>query len=552
MRRIILSMTAAMLSCTLFAQTDSLKAVVNVHNEYNPVHIKVNKKSFVPTVAVGSNNSAPQYEFTSEAMPYSGFVSERDTKGLAKEQSRQYSGYARAGYGIGNELDVKVAYNRDITPKDNIRFFGAIDGYKTGIERFQGNSKWHSRMYSSVAGLGYTHAFRGLRLGIGGDFGNRVFNYQSKEIAPNARSSQNSMNYGVYIDGESTLTGAFNYRFNAAYMDNSRKYTIDSNRAISERRANAGVEAWYVIDDDEIRKVCIDVNFDAFLYNSTLLKAANPYSNYFSIDVDPYIDFVLRGWDVRLGSRMNLLTANGSLFAISPDIKVKKALGRGLSLYVTATGGRTANSFARIESITPYWNFDESLSKQLKPTYRIVDAVAGATFSAGAFSMDFATGYAYTKDDLMQHYTKMPVQPYDVVYSDFTQCNTHNVHVSLRAGYDLGGWLRIAGDSRYDFWGCGNSELLMMKPEVTCNLMAEVKPFKGFTLNVGYNFTYYTKSAGARTDSKSDLNARINYNIFPWLGVYVQGSNLLNDRYLEYAGYETRGVRGLLGVSANF
>ena len=45
---------------------------------------------------------------------------------------------------------------------------------------------------------------------------------------------------------------------------------------------------------------------------------------------------------------------------------------------------------------------------------------------------------------------------------------------------------------------------------------------------------------------------KASYDIFPWLGVYIRGENLLGDRYFEYAGYETRGARGLFGVTANF
>ena len=552
MRRIIISAAAAMLSCTLFAQTDSLRAVVNVHNEYNPVHINVNKKSFVPTTAIGSSKSTPEYEFTSEAMPYTGFVSERDTREVTKEPPRLYSGYARAGYGTGNGLDVKAAYNRDITARDNIRFFGALDGYKTGIRRFRERGKWDSRMYSSAAGIGYTHNFNALKLDVGGDFGNRVFNYQRKENAAGTGNSQNSMNYGVYLNGESAPGSTFGYRFNAAYMDYSRKYSAGSDKGINEKRICAGVGIWYGIENREVRKAGFAVSVDAYLFNRTLRKAAHPYRDYCLINADPFIDFMFGGWDMHLGAKMNLLTANGPVFAIAPDIKIRNAFDERVSLYASATGGRTGNSLAHIGSITPYWNFDNEASTRLKPTYRIADTEAGATFTAGAFSLDVAAGYAYTKDDVLQYCSEGTDVPYDIIYSNIAQCNTHDVHVSLGAGYDLGGWLRIAGDCRYDFWDCSKRALLMMKPEVTCNLNAEVKPFRGFTFNVGYNFMLFTKSAGTRANSKNDLSARINYNIFPWLGVYIQGSNLLNDRYLEYAGYEARGARGLLGVSANF
>jgi outer membrane cobalamin receptor len=92
-----------------------------------------------------------------------------------------------------------------------------------------------------------------------------------------------------------------------------------------------------------------------------------------------------------------------------------------------------------------------------------------------------------------------------------------------------------------------------MKPEITCNVNAELKFFGDLTVNAGYNFTQFTKSEeGKRVNFKNDVNLRLSYRITPRLGVYIQGHNLLNDNYYEYAGYETLGARGLLGVTANF
>ena len=152
MRRFILSI-AVLLSCTAYAQTDTLRAVVNVHNEYNPVHIKVNKKSFVPTTTASeTRKSSPSYEFTREAMPFGGFVSERSTKELLKGEEKPYYGYARAGYGTDNGLDLKAAYRRDITARDNINAVASVDGYKSELDGVF--NEWESRMYRSMASLG--------------------------------------------------------------------------------------------------------------------------------------------------------------------------------------------------------------------------------------------------------------------------------------------------------------------------------------------------------------------------------------------------------------
>ena len=127
MKKNILAIAAIMLSCTLFAQTDSLRAVVNVNNEYNPVQIKVNKKNFTPNISKGSKTSAPRYEFTTEAMPYKGFVSERNTDELLPGQETPYNGYVRLGYGVTNEVDLKASYNLDVTDRDNFKMAASME-----------------------------------------------------------------------------------------------------------------------------------------------------------------------------------------------------------------------------------------------------------------------------------------------------------------------------------------------------------------------------------------------------------------------------------------
>ena len=552
MKRNILAIATFMLSCTLFAQTDSLRAVVNVSNEYNPVQIKVSKKSFTPTIDNRRRTTAPEYEFTKEAMPYHGFVSERDTKGLLPGQESLYNGYLRFGYGITNELDAKASYNLDITERDNLRASASMDGYNKELDGLY--NKWDSRMYNSCVNLGYTHTFDRLWLNVAGDFNNRVFNYQNAGYSQYVTDKQNSKNYGLHVNGASTGVDGYGYRFNAAFTHNSRKYSTGIEEGIYENRINAGGGAWYDIGNSELRRVGILINADIFLYNKELRESTSGYDNYSSVDIDPYLDFNLGGWELRLGTRMNLVTANGAAFAIAPDIKLEKSFATNVSFFAKATGGRTDNNFSKLESITPYWGFDKEVSKQLKPTYKVLDAAVGSTITFEPLSIDLAAGYVYTKDDLLQKVElHKSFSRHAFIYSNFAQKNTHDAFFSARVGYDYGGWLKISGDARYDYWECDNHDLLVMKPEITLNLNAEVKPLRGLVVNAGYNFTRFTDGEeGARLVNKNDLNLRVSYNITPCLGAYLQGNNLLDKKYYEYAGYLTRGLHGVIGLTANF
>ena len=552
MKKSILAISAIMLSCTLFAQTDSLRAVVNVNNEYNPVQMSVSKRNFTPTIGNHSQTATPGYVFTKEAIPFRSFLSERYTQEAFPGQESPKNGYVRLGYGVINELDLKASYGMDITERDNIRFAASMDGFKKELDGMY--NKWDSRMYNSAVDLGYTHTFNKLWLNVAGDFNNRVFNYQNVGFSQLATDKQNSKNYGLRVKGASKTCDGYGYSFNSAFTHNSRKYSTGMEERISESRINAGGAAWYNIDNSELKRVGIIVDFDAFIYNGNLRKSAFGYNNYGSIDFDPYLDFRFGDWDLRLGTRMNFVTANSCVFAIAPDIKLSKSIADNAILYVKATGGRTDNNFAKLESITPYWGFDKDVSSQLKPTYKILDASVGSTITFEPLSIDFASGYAYTKNDLLQQIEFIKVTTrHAFIYSNFAQKNTHDAFITARVGYDRGGWLKVAGDIRYDYWECDNHDLLVLKPKMAINLHAEAKPLRGLTIKAGYNFTRFTKSeANTRITDRNDLCLRASYDIKPWLGAYIQGNNLLNNKYYQYAGYLARGAHGVIGLTANF
>ena len=92
-----------------------------------------------------------------------------------------------------------------------------------------------------------------------------------------------------------------------------------------------------------------------------------------------------------------------------------------------------------------------------------------------------------------------------------------------------------------------------MKPQITVDVNAEARIIENLTLRMGYNFTRYTESATrGRINNKNDLYARISYQITKRYGAYIQGNNLLNSQYFDYAGYATRGIRASLGATVNF
>lgn len=538
MKRDILLLTALLLCGTLFAQEDTRNAVVSVENDYNPTVVTVNKKNFTPTVEGKSSARPAELVFSKQATPYTGFTSERDARELLPVQERTLPGYLRAGYGIRNDIDAKLAYGLDLGKRSYLRLLGAFDGFKCDVKEPDG--KWNSRMYNTAVVADFAYKFKKLTINVNGGFNNRAFNYRRAAAYSGASDRQHHMGYNVGLSGVSQLVGPLSYTFKADYTHSLVSYNGGAESPFTEERINAGTVIAHEIYRKYLRSAGIEVDFNGFIYNGS------NYSDFLSMDFNPFVNYNFSDWKIKLGAKFNFRTANGAVFAASPDITVDKALTKRISFYANVTGGRKDNGFRTIEGISPYWG---DLDKQIKPTYRIVDITAGTRLTLEPLSFDVFAGYVLAKDDLLQYVDDARDSQSQLVYTHFAQEMTNNVHVGTRIGYDCGGWLNVAADAKYDYWTCKTSDYLMLRPEFTANVKVELFPIKNMNLKIGYNYTHYTKGL---VNDKHDLHARLSYVINRYVGAFLQGDNLLNGKYYEYAGYYTRGIRGMLGVNVNF
>ena len=547
MKKALLLISALALSGVITAQNDNRNAVVNVENDYNPEVIAAEKKIFTPSDETVTDNGPITLIFSKTGKAYNGFTSETEITDAMPQKEMPFPGYARLGYGLTNDIDAKVAYRNRLGKNGTFKAYAGFDGYNSMVNGVSVD-EWKSRMFNTQAGIGYKYDFKGITLGIDGDFKNNVFNYQSIDNTTDLTDKQDGQNYRVGISGKSNLSGAWSYNFKGDFEYITRNWSSGKKAPISEMRYAVGGAVNYEVLSKWLNNAGIDLNMDAYSYNSTLRNANKGYDKYFSIDANPHFGLTFGKWNVGVGAKMNFLTRGRGFFAIAPDIKAASNLKDNISVYGSITGGRVNNGFARLEERTPYWGFVEGGSTRLKPTYRIVDVNLGTRISFEPLSIGFSVGYAYTKDDIIQ----VMEQKDGLVYSNFAQDNTHHAFASLNLGYDLRGWLKLSADARYNYWDCKENTLLIMKPEVAVNLNAEARIIENLTFRVGYNYTLYTKTDNGRMADKHDLHARVSYQINKRFGAYIQGSNLLNCKYYEYAGYMTRGARGSLGATVNF
>lgn len=551
MRKFSILATLLLATGTLFAQKDSIGAIIQVENDYAPVVVKATKMSFTPQIEIPKDYTPLDLVFSQEGEPFKRFIAQRNIKEVLPTQEASLPGYARAAYGTGGNVDLKAAYRFNISERDNVNIFASLDGYNTTID--QDETEWDSRFYTTWINADYTHKFDKLSLGIDANILKKVYNYNTIAPLPGYTNKQNTGSYALGVNAKSHTMGAFSYNAYARFTMNSRNYSMATDESIAENRFSVGGNVRYELPYENVRSIATNIDVDGFLYNSGLKPAEGPgihdqYKDYALIRVNPYTTMRFGDWRAHLGLHADFVTAGAPFAAIAPDLKIEGPLANGITAYASAIGGRRANSFEIIEQLSPYWDYIPG-TRQFTTSYNVCDISAGIRTSYNALSTNIYAGFSYTIDDLMPS-----VAARSNIYTDFVQAGSRDIYVGVLAAYDYDGWLDIEANLRYDKQGCSkNDALLMYKPMLTAGLNARARIIEGLYANISYTFTSYTEgNEGEQIEDKSNLEARVSYRLHEQINLFVQGSNLLNSEHQVYPGYVAQGVNAMIGASFNF
>lgn len=552
-------LSAIMLAASnLFAQNDTIGAVIQVENNYAPVVVKATKMGFTPQIEIASDHAPLNLIFSQKGEPFKRFVSQRNVKDVLPTQEMCLPGYARLGYGTGNNLDLKAAYRFSFGKRDRLTLFASMDGYNTDID--YNDEEWRSRFYTTEINADYTHNFDNLTLGVEADIKNSVFNYMQPIFyannlrMPEATDKQNCGSYALLVKAASNTMGALSYKAYAGFTINNRKYSASIAENIGETRLRAGGTVRYELAHENLYNLGANIDIDGFIHNSALKPEDGPgihdrYSDYALIRLNPFGNLRFGEWKGRLGIHADLVTANSPFLAVAPDIRIEGPLAQGISLYAAATGGRKAASFETLDILSPYWNYIPGV-KQPATVYNLCDISAGVRTTIGALYTNIYAGFSYTIDDLMPTADAKT----SILYTKFIQDNSRDIYIGIDAGYDFGGIVNVEGNIRYDRWGCSdNDDLLMYKPMLTAGIKARARIIEGLYANIGYTFTGYTSgNDDLKIEDKSYLEARISYRLHKQLNLFLQGNNLLDCEYELYPGCLAQGANAMVGASINF
>ena len=96
-------------------------------------------------------------------------------------------------------------------------------------------------------------------------------------------------------------------------------------------------------------------------------------------------------------------------------------------------------------------------------------------------------------------------------------------------------------------------EYTTLTPAMTFQWSANVRPIHKLDVGLSYQFEQRVEGTdGKRSEAVNNLGLTATYSIYDWLSVYLQGDNLLNQKYYQYLMAPEQGFNALIGAVLEF
>ena len=277
--------------------------------------------------------------------------------------------------------------------------------------------------------------------------------------------------------------------------------------------------------------------------------------NQWFVDATPRIKLKIKesGIDFQGGLNMTWVFKDSAapLFYLNPVILAEKKLeGLKMKMYGGIDGGLKKNSIRRYFEMVPF-TYD---SIQITNTYdqlRVFAGLKGSITNNSQLMVEFGNNTT----------AKMPlvvtnsdsINSLQIVYD-----NINNLYFASDLRFSIGERLRVGANCKFNNYTTKNQLQVWHLPSFTYALSGQYYVNKEFTVQLGVDGMskrYNTiLNSGKQLDLKgfADVHLRMDYKIKGLLRIWAQGSNLLNQRYQQWYGYNNFGLSILGGISAAF
>lgn len=257
---------------------------------------------------------------------------------------------------------------------------------------------------------------------------------------------------------------------------------------------------------------------------------------------------------------LNSLVSPKNKFFPNPVVTVEKGIkGLGMKLYGSIDGGLQKNSLRRMNQTMPF--FADTL--QIKNPWDMNGCIGlkGNLTKNSSFSIDFG-GSSVTNMlmfvsnvDTLNKYNQR-IHGLNAIYSD----NVTSIFFRAFVQHTMSDKFKIS--ARLKFINYNNpstaSSIVFHLPNMIYEINSEIKPLSNLFVTVGVNGmgTRYDQVLIKGTLNNSiqiapftDLHVKVDYKFSGKGRVWLQGTNLLNQKYQMWNGYSAYGLTVMAGLS---
>ena len=301
-------------------------------------------------------------------------------------------------------------------------------------------------------------------------------------------------------------------------------------------------------------------NYIDMVQDTNILKyQGKSHNKQLFVDAFPYVQFTHNPTklNIKFGAlttyNVSTIDSNPSTnaFKINPYVNFEKTLnGLNLNIYGGLDGGLRKNSFRRMNAVMPF--FSDSMSVQ--NTYDAVNlfvGIKGKITQNAEFALDMGGNNSADYGLVVSNNDSLGSMQF--VYAS----NLSSIYFRTFIKYHIGEQLLISANAKVtDYTVEGNASAWHL-PGLIYGVNAKYNLGKNIELVAGFdgvskrrnqvviNEKFITKEV----KGFMDLHARIDYRISGKGRVWIQGSNLLNNQYQQWAGYKNYGLTLMGGLA---
>ena len=281
------------------------------------------------------------------------------------------------------------------------------------------------------------------------------------------------------------------------------------------------------------------------------------------VDFNPKIQFFHKpsNLDAQIGINLTYnqhSTQESTALKVNPFVYVEKGISDlGMKLYGGIDGGLRKTSLRRIHDMMPYYGLQDTILN----TYDQINGylgIKGKISENSLFHVDFGGNtvanmlmFAQVSDTSDRNLNDYKLRPLRAVYRDIS-----SIYFRAGAEYLLGDQLKFLANIKITNFGADNQILHIPSMEYQAKL--SYKPIEDIKIELGaqgvgrrYDQVLDNMNRLKETEVEGfmDVFARIDYRFIGKGRIWIQGSNLLNQKYQYWNGYQVWGTTVMGGIS---